>query len=83
MDPLATIILNTLNVNSEEFQNFMTLKYLAPKEDVKSEPDTEMSNINYEDNMGTPSTTGYSVKMKVSRYGDIGCYDYKTCQKRA
>ena len=62
MDPLATIMKNTLNVNTEEFQNFITQKILEPKEDVKSEMNMEMSTINYEDIMGTPSTSGYSVK---------------------
>ena len=64
MDPLATIMKNTLHVNSEEFQNFITLKNLEPKEDVKSETNTEMSTINYEDIMGTPSTSSYFVKIK-------------------
>ena len=63
MDPLATIMKNTLHVNSEEFQNFITLKNLEPKEDVKSETNTEMSTINFEDIMDT-STSGYSVKIK-------------------
>ena len=58
MDPLATIMKKTLHVNSEEFQNFITLKNLEPEEDVKSETNTEMSTINYEDIMGTPSTSG-------------------------
>ena len=62
MDPLATIMKNTLHVNTEEFQNFITQKILEPKEDVKSEMNMEMSTINYEDIMGTPSTSGYSVK---------------------
>ena len=58
---------NTLHVNSEEFQNFITLKNLEPKEDVKSETNTEMSAINYEDIMSTPSTSVYSVKMKEDK----------------
>ena len=62
MDPLATIIKKTLHL--KKFQNFITLKNLEPKEDVKSETITEMSTINFEDIMGTPSTSGYSVKIK-------------------
>ena len=49
MDLLATIIKNTIHINTEEFQNFITLKNLEPKEDVESEMNTEMSTINYED----------------------------------
>ena len=64
MDLLATIIKNTIHVNSEEFQNFINLKNLEPKEDVKSETNTEMSTINSEDTKDTPSTSGYSVKVK-------------------
>ena len=63
MDPLATIINSTLHVNSEEFQNFINLKNLEPKEDAKSETNTEMSTINSEDIMDTPSMSGYSVKV--------------------
>ena len=64
MDILAAIIKDTIHVNSEEFQNFINLKNLEPKEDAKSEKNTEMSIINSEDIMDTPSTSGYSVKMK-------------------
>ena len=64
MDILATIIKNTIHVNSEEFQNFITLKNLEPKEDVKSETNTEMSTINSEDITDTPSTSSYSVKIQ-------------------
>ena len=64
MDPLATIMKNTLHVNSEEFQNFISLQNLEPKEDDKSEMNTEMSTINYEDIMSTTSTSSYSVKIK-------------------
>ena len=53
MDLLAAIVKDTIQVhvqvNSEEFQNFITLKNLEPKEDVRSETNTEMSTINYED----------------------------------
>ena len=64
MDLLALIINDTIHVNSEEFQNFITLKNLEPKEDVRSETNTEMSTINSEDIKDTPSTSGYSVKVK-------------------
>ena len=64
MDPLATILKNTLHVNSEEFQSFINLKNLEPKEDVKTETNMEMSTINSEDITATPSTSGYSVKIK-------------------
>ena len=64
MDILAAIIKDTIHVNSEEFKNFITLKNLEPKEDVKSETNTEMSTINSKDIMDTPSTSGYSVKRK-------------------
>ena len=63
MDLLATIIKNTIHVNSEEFQNFITVKNLEPKEDDKSETNTEMTTVK-KDIMGTPSTSGYSVRMK-------------------
>merc|ERR1719203_2563462 len=49
MDLLATVLNDEIDVNSEEFQNFIALE---------NEPDTEMSTINYEDIMGTPSTSG-------------------------
>ena len=49
MDLLATVLNDNIDVNSEEFQNFIALE---------NEPDTEMSTINYEDIMGTPSTSG-------------------------
>ena len=62
MDPLATIMKNTIHL--KKFQNFITLKNSEPKEDVKSETITEMSTISYEDIMGTPSTSSYSVKIK-------------------
>ena len=64
MDLLATIIKNTIHVNSEEFQNFITVKNLEPKEDDKSETNTEMTTVK-KDIMGTPSTSGYSVRMKA------------------
>ena len=68
MDLLAAIVKDTIQVhvqvNSEEFQNFITLKNLEPKEDVRSETNTEMSTINSEDIKDTPSTSGYSVKVK-------------------
>ena len=64
MDILAAIIKDTIHVNSEEFQNFINLKNLEPKEDAKFEKITEMSTINSEYIMDTPSTSGYSVKMK-------------------
>ena len=64
MDLLAAIIKDTIHVNSEEFQNFITLKNLEPKEDVKSETNTEMSTINSEDITDTPSTSSYSVKIQ-------------------
>ena len=49
MDLLATVLNDEIDVNSEEFQNFIALE---------NEPDTEMSTINFEDIMGTPSTSG-------------------------
>ena len=64
MDILAAIIKDTIHVNSEEFQNVIALKNLEPKEDVESEMNTEMSTMNCEDIMGTPSTSGHSVKIK-------------------
>ena len=47
MDLLATVLNDEIDVNSEEFQNFIALE---------NEP--EMSTINFEDIMGTPSTSG-------------------------
>ena len=38
MDLLATVLNDEIDVNSEEFQNFIALE---------NEPDTEMSTINY------------------------------------
>merc|ERR1712203_773866 len=62
MDLLATVLNDEIDVNSEEFQNFIALE---------NEPDTEMSTINFEDIMGTPSTSGmgspvsgFSVEIK-------------------
>merc|ERR1712172_248243 len=53
MDLLATVLNDEIDVNSEEFQNFIALE---------NEPDTDMSTINFEDIMGTPSTSGIEIK---------------------
>ena len=47
MDLLATVLNDEIDVNSEEFQNFIALE---------NEP--EMSTINFEDIRGIPSTSG-------------------------
>ena len=57
MDLLATVLNDEIDVNSEEFQNFIALE---------NEPDTEMSTINFEDIMGTPSTSGMGSPASVS-----------------
>merc|ERR1712203_128030 len=66
MDLLATVLNDEIDVNSEEFQNFIALE---------NEPDTEMSTINFEDIMGTPSTSGMG--------SPASGIEIKTCQKRA
>ena len=88
MDPLATTIKNSLHVNSEEFQNVIALKNLEPKEDVRSGTNTDMSTINYEDIMGTPSTSGmgspvsgFSVEIKEEPMEAPGVFMSKPVKK--
>jgi hypothetical protein len=81
MDLLATVMNDNFNFNSEEFQNFIALKNSEPKEDVKSKPDTEMSTINYEDIIGTPSTSGYSVDIKENPIETTGVFITKPVKR--
>jgi hypothetical protein len=79
MDLLATVLNDEIDVNSEEFQNFIALE---------NEPDTEMSTINYEDIMGTPSTSGmgspvsgFSVEIKEEPMEATGVFMSKPVKK--
>merc|ERR1711971_1041985 len=79
MDLLATVLNDEIDVNSEEFQNFIALE---------NEPDTEMSTINYEDIMGTPSTSGmgspvsgFSVEVKEEPMEATGVFMSKPVKK--
>merc|ERR1711971_671889 len=79
MDLLATVLNDEIDVNSEEFQNFIALE---------NEPDTEMSTINYEDIMGTPSTSGmgspvsgFSVEIKEEPMEAPGVFMSKPVKK--
>merc|ERR1712008_413222 len=79
MDLLATVLNDNIDVNSEEFQNFIALE---------NEPDTKMSTINFEDIMGTPSTSGlgspasgYSVEIKKEPMETTGVFISKPVKK--
>ena len=79
MDLLATVLNDNIDVNSEEFQNFIALE---------NEPDTEMSTINFEDIMGTPSTSGlgspasgYSVEIKEEPMETTGVFISKPVKR--
>merc|ERR1711971_547556 len=77
MDLLATVLNDEIDVNSEEFQNFIALE---------NEPDTEMSTINFEDIMGTPSTSGmgspaYGIEIKEEPMEATGVFISKPVKK--
>merc|ERR1711935_1105093 len=79
MDLLATVLNDNIDVNSEEFQTFIALE---------NEPDTEMSTINFEDIMGTPSTSGlgspasgYSVEIKEEPMETTGVFISKPVKR--
>jgi hypothetical protein len=74
---LATVLNDKIDVNSKEFQNFISLE---------NEP--EMSTINFEDIMGTPSTSGlgspssgFAVEIKEEPMEATGVFISKPVKK--